>query len=361
MGNLPSFVGVRNICFQPVNNETFSPNLVIQMDNIQAAVFVVRCWCKRTGQMPHEFSVAVNNGKKGVEVIAEEMHRSSPLYIELLWERYKCKLVRLDFGAAASLAPQNESYEKDVIPVQGVRCSQSFGVQKNVYTTRKLKQLYEEKAEGTLERIRRKSRTAAAIEYERAKKELKYSHATRSEYGAKEIFGVGTRYARARDKYAIANRDMKDTELQTLLTEGVPFGSVMRGQTLTESDFIAARKLGVELPEGIITEDAAECLVDFWRRVVDEKRAEGRKLADRADNTADIESVVVESDTMRLPLNPQRKRRLKEAFVKAVKSEAKSVAAPIVSAVDMDALASTLKEICEVSVEVDGQITLKFN
>lgn len=353
LDNLPSFLGVRNICFKPLNNEQFEPYMVIEMDNIQAAAFIARCWCKRTGQMPHEFSIAVANKRGDIEVIVEEFHKSAPLYIELLWERYKCNIERLQFGAAVTISPKNKEYEDHVIPVQGVRCSQSFGTEKNVHTKRKIKQLYENKAAGTLERIRRQSRSAAAIEYERAKKELIYSHITRSEYGAKEIFGVGTRYQRARDKYMFSEKGVFDTQLEAMKADGVPFTAVLNSHRLTERDLRYAAALGVELPQGVLTEEAAAKLVRHWEEQSKlNKPANVEAAAEEDDNEVEVEAAAA-------PLNPQQKRRIKEAALKAAAAET-SWKYNKVTPLDVEAVISTLKEVCEVSVEADGQISLKF-
>lgn len=342
LDNLPSFVGVRNICFKPLANETFAPYIVIEMDNIQAAAFIARCWCKRTGQMPREFSIAVANKRGEVDVIVEEFHKSAPLYIELLWERYKCNIERLQFGAAVDIAPVNKEYASHVIPVQGVRCSQSFGTEKNVHTVRKIKKLYEEKARGTLERIRKQSRTAAAIEYERAKKALRYSLVTRSEYGAKEIFGVGSRYQRARDKYAYREHNVVDTYWQALQADGVPFTAVLHGDRLSERDIREAAALGVELPRGVITEEAARTIVDGMRTAAATKEVE------------------VEVEAAAAPINAQQKRRIKEAALNAASNDKNAWPNAKISPLDVEAVISTLKEICELSVEADGQISIKF-
>lgn len=350
LNNLPSFVGVRHICFKPLCDATFSPYIVLELDNIQAAAFVSRCWCKRTGQMPHSFSIAVEDKRGKVETLTEEMHKSSPLYIELLWERYKCNLIKLCFGAAVEIVKDNKAYIPHVIPVQGVRCSQSFGVEKNVHTRRKLKQLYEEKAQGTLERIRNMSRSAAAIEYERAKKALQYSHITRSEYGAKEIFGIGSRYQKARDKYAWACNRLNDTKAESLVAEGVPFASILRGDRLTEKDVKAAAALGVELANGVITEEAAHVLVVGIKEAVEAKAAAAVEALDD-----DIEPAARVAK-----LNAQQKRRLKEAAYSAAAADKNTWAGAKVNATDVEVVISTLKEFADVSVDADGQISIKF-
>ena len=350
LDNLPSFLGVRNICFKPLNNEHFEPYMVVEMDNIQAAAFIARCWCKRTGQMPREFSVAVTNKNDDIEIIVEDFHKSAPLYIELLWERYKCNIERLQFGAAVTISPKNKEYEAHVIPVQGVRCSQSFGTEKNIYTKRKIKQLYENKAAGTLERLRRQPRTAAAIEYESAKKALIYSHITRSEYGAKEIFGIGNRYQRARDKYIYSQCGVFDTQLEAMCADGVPFTAVMNSESLTEKDLRYTEALGVELPQWVITEEAAAKIVRYW----EEQSRINKPSVEEAEEEAEEEHVV--DDT---PLNSQQKRRIKEAALKAAATENNWKYNKITPMV-VEAVISKLKEVCEVSVEADGQISIKF-
>ena len=353
LNNLPSFLGVRHICFRPLNNEQFEPYMVIEMDNVQAAAFVARCWCKRSGQMPHKFTVAVANKRGEVDILCEELHKSSPLYIELLWERYKCNMLRLQFGAAVAIAPHNNEYEAHVIPVQGVRCSQSFGTEKNVHTLRKIKQLYESKAAGTLERIRRLSRSAAAVEYVRAKKGLLYSHLSRSEYGAKEIFGFGNRYQRARDKYMLRHGGVLDTQFEAMRADGVPFSAVLHGDRLTERDLRAAEALGVKLPLGVVTEEAAAKIVEHWADVC------------KANKPFDVEAEANDDETVAeiveaaAPLNPQQVRRIKEAAMKAA-ADPSTWKYNKVTPLDVEAVISTLRECCEVSVEADGQISIKF-
>ncbi len=337
LNNLPSFVGVRNICFRPLNNAMFEPYIVVELDNIQAAAFIARCWCRRTGQMPRTFSLCLAN-KDGEPVVVEEaLHKSSPLYIEVLWRRYQSNIVALQFGAAVSIAVENKEYEAHVLPVQGVRCSQSFGVEKNIHTVRKLKQLYENKAKGTLERLRRTSRIAAAVEYERAKKSLIYSHITRSEYGSKEIFGVGNRYQRARDKYAYSVPHLYDTQLQSLCDDGVFLRSALRSDKLTERDIKDAAALGVVINHGVVTKEVVL------------KNVEASCVVSKVDNEARVSN-----------LNAQQKRRLKEAAISTASNGANHWSDAVVKPADVEAVMSALKEIANISVEADGQINIKF-
>lgn len=335
LDNLPSFVGVRHICFRPLCNETFEPYIVVELDNIQAAAFVARCWCKRTGQMPREFSIATRSANNKPVVIVEEYHKSQPLYIELMWERYKCKLEKLTFGAAVSIEKTNKAFEAHVIPVQGVRCSQSFGTEKNIYTKRKIQKLYDSKAAGTLEALRRKrNRCEAKLEYERAKKALIYSHIHRSEYGAKEVFGIGSRYARARDKYM-----RLDTKAAAAEADGLSLGDIKDYNILYDRDKAKAEKLGATLSPDSVTIEQIE----------------------REDALLKAEVEVVEAPEVvePKPLNSQQKRRLKEAFAESFKTDSKQSWGNV-NAVDVEAVVSKLKEVCKVKVEANGQITIDF-
>lgn len=337
LNNLPSFVGVRNICFRPLNNAMFEPYMVVELDNIQAAAFIARCWCRRTGQMPRTFSLCLSNKNGDPFVVEEDLHKSSPLYIEVLWRRYQSNIVQLQFGAAVSIAVENKEFETHVFPVQGVRCSQSFGVEKNIHTVRKLKQLYENKANGTLERLRKTSRSAASLEYERAKKSLIYSHISRSEYGAKEIFGVGNRYQRARDKYAYSVPNLYDTQLQSLCDDGVLLRCALRTDKLTERDKENAATLGVVIDDGVITEEVAR------------KNVEASRIVSKVDKEARISN-----------LNAQQKRRLKEAAISTASNSTNHWSGAKVKPVDVEVVMSALKEIANISVEADGQINIKF-
>ena len=335
LDNLPSFVGVRHICFRPLCNETFEPYLVVELDNLQAAAFVARCWCKRTGQMPREFSIACRSTNNRPYVIVDEFHKSQPLYIELMWERYKCKLEKLTFGAAVSIEKQNKTFEAHVIPVQGVRCSQSFGKEKNVYTKRKIQKLYESKAAGTLEALRRKRNNCEAkLEYERAKKALIYSHVHRSEYGAKEIFGVGSRYTRARDKYIRV-----DAKAAAAIADGLRLGDIKHDHILTNEDVRTAQRLGATLPANYVTIEQLE-----------QQEAEAK---------VKVEVVEAEEVVEAKPLTHQRKRRLKEAFARSFNQESKQTW-DNVNAVDVEAVVAKLKEVAKVKVEANGQITIDF-
>lgn len=335
LDNLPSFVGVRHICFRPLCNETFEPYIVVELDNLQAAAFVARSWCKRTGQMPREFSIACRSANNKPYVIVEEFHKSQPLYIELMWERYKCKLEKLTFGAAVSIEKQNKTFEAHVIPVQGVRCSQSFGKEKNIYTRRKIQKLYESKAEGTLEALRRKrNKCEAKLEYERAKKALIYSHVHRSEYGAKEIFGVGSRYTRARDKYIRV-----DAKAAAAIADGLRLGDIKHDHILTDEDVRTAQRLGATLPANYVTIEQLE-----------QQEAEAK---------VKVEVVEAEEVVEAKPLTHQRKRRLKEAFARSFNEESTQTW-DNVNAVDVEAVITKLKEVAKVKVEANGQITIDF-
>ena len=241
------------------------------------------------------------------------------------------------FRAAVTIEKKNKAFEAHVIPVQGVRCSQSFGVEKNVYTKRKIQKLYESKAAGTLEALRRKrNKCEAKLEYERARKALIYSHVHRSEYGAKEVFGIGSRYARARDKYMCM-----DTKAKAAEADGLTFIDIKHDDVLTELDLIRAKSLGATLPADCVTIEQLE-----------------REEREESTPKAKVEEVEAE-EVVEKPMNSQQKRRLKEAFARSFETESKQTW-DNVNAVDVEAVVSKLKEVANVKVEANGQITIDF-
>ena len=264
MDNLPSFVGVRNICFKPLNTEDLLPYISVQLDNVQAAVFIVRSWCKRMGIFPHSVE-AVYGDKRGANRSFEiNTHKSTPFYIETLLNEYsdsRKQIKRLRFGAAATIELNEYNYAKHLYPVLGVRCSQRFGTHKNVHTMRKIKRLYEAKLNGTLEQLRRNANTSARsvarYEYEAAKAQLQIANITRSDYGAAKLFGCGNRYARARNKYAFFERErgagtLTQTQIESYIGDGLCTANLIEN-TFTNVDIAFAEKLGIELPTDAAT------------------------------------------------------------------------------------------------------------
>ena len=324
MDNLPSFVGVRNICFAPLNNGEFNPYICVELDNLQAAVFITRSWCKRTGQLPHLITFVKRKGQ-GVEAIEYETHKSSPLLIESLIQANYGSIIRLGFGGAVRFDFERPLYNMDMLPIQGTRVSQSFGSRCNVHTHRKIKRIYEAKHSGHLERLRRESsRSVAYIEYQEARSKLISSHIHRSQYGAAEIFGIGTRYARARDNYR------RDTYYDAARADGIGNPSEL---AYTPSDRQDAERLGVVLPPY-------------------EENFEQPKLL------VEVKHVEVLSKGQ----IAQRKRRYKEALKENLerKDTTTEPAWDICSHVEVADIVAKIKEVCDVEVEKNGQIVLKF-
>lgn len=376
LGNIPSFVGVRHVCFAAAATGDFMPYLCLEMDNIQAAAFIARNWCKRTGQLPHSICYAVEDKNKQTHAHHIEYHKASPFLIELYYNRYKCELLALKFGAAVEVLPKNKEYEKDVLPIQGVRCSQSFGKAANVHARRKLKEIYQAKAEGTLERLRKKNKTAAEIEYRRAKKELQYSHISRSEYGAKEIYHYHNRYVGARDKLAYEQRSFSHllpTDSAFIQAEtGLKQLTNYALNELHEVDVKAASRLGIELPANAITIEAVDRIAEKTRQLRRESREANQAAAIKIEQIRKLKGKLkdapftddkchVEIKDAKVTRNPQQRRRLKEAAINAASRDTNLWANANVTTYDVDAAISHLKSIAnEVEVSADGQITIKF-
>lgn len=331
LDNLPSFVGVRHICFSPLVNEVFSPYIVVELDNIQAAVFIARSWCKRTGQTPHNITYLVNKGEE-VEAIEIETHKSAPLLVESLLVSNYNTIKTLSFGAAARFSFDELPFSVDCYPVQGVRISQSFGCQQNVHTRKRIKELYEAKQAGYLERLRREqSKSVAYVEYQRRKKELQMSHIFRSEYGAAKVFGCGTRYERAREKY-VSSCLLHDAKTSALVADGVPV-SAQTEHRYTKRDKERAYELGVELLD--VVED----------------------IKPKTSNLVEVE----QHETLSNRQIAQQKRQLKKAILEGFKRKNdKKEEWANVNNVEVAAFIDKIKEVCEVDVEENGQIVLRF-
>lgn len=188
---LPAFLGTRDICVQfsasclrpkdvPYNELCLFdslPYLRITIDNVQVATFIVRAWCKRTGQMPLKYSVVTN--VKG-ELVGEEfdMVKSNPfMFHELL----KVKNVEaIQFGAVAELLNYECDRDIDFYNIPGVRCSQKFGTQINGYALRHIREHREWLQQGEIQRakVMRSKAHAASIQYlEEKKRKRQYCYA----------------------------------------------------------------------------------------------------------------------------------------------------------------------------------------
>lgn len=331
LNNLPSFVGVRNICFRPLVNCEFSPYIVVELDNIQAAVFVARSWCKRTGQTPHSINYLINKGAN-VEAVELETHKSTPLLIESIIVSNWKNINSLTFGSAVAFSFRELPFAAECYPVPGVRVSQSFGCHQNVHTGKRIKELYEAKQAGYLERLRREhSKSVAYIEFQRRKKELQISHIHRSEYGAAKVFGCGTRYERAREKY-VASLHLNDAKTEALAADGVPV-EAQSEHRYTRHDREIAETLGVELN------------VD-----IEEKKPTTSKRVE-----------VEQCTTLTNKQIAQRKRQLKKAIKESFErnnNQAKEWAD--IHPVEVAAFVDKIKQVCDVEVEANGQIVLRF-
>ncbi len=222
--NLPSFIGVRNICTKihaPSNTDPYisgdipdydcSPYLSLQMDNVQAAVFILRQFCKRSGQMPNQYTAVIKKGNS-ISSTVYDTHKSNPFLIETLCR--ESNIYRIAFGAVADINFTDYDFADDLLPIPYIRVSQKFGTPKSVHTVRKLKKIYELQNAAELERVRReRNKALARLEYRQAKAKLTAAHITRAYYGAYTYKGsVGNRYERARYRCALDAR--RDAELQ---------------------------------------------------------------------------------------------------------------------------------------------------
>lgn len=211
---LPAFLGCRDLCCKfssatLTESDVFGgtladfdtyPYLRLTMDNIQVAVFIIMSWCRRTGQLPRTYDVTyVNNGK--LYSTTYYIEKSNPYLFEKLMQEKHVESIK--FGAAAEIINAPTDRNEDLYNIPGIRVSQKFGHQLNVYAQRKIKEYREALQRGELKRLKvmrsaEHNRTAAKLEYNQHRARLQRSAMGFSNYGgyAYHTF-IGTRYARA--------------------------------------------------------------------------------------------------------------------------------------------------------------------
>lgn len=205
MDNLPPFLALRDVCvkfsaaairkedliFGQLIDYKCYPYLRITLDNIDVAVFIVRCWCRRLGMAPHEYQVVKAVGPQGKKRFSGDtfpLDKSNPYMFKYLLRDKSVTAVR--FGAAAEMINGPVDRNEDFYAIPGVRVSQKFGTQINVYTERNLSNLRRELQESEFERLRiMRSKThakaIARLEYDRARRRTIYAAITDSYYGRK--------------------------------------------------------------------------------------------------------------------------------------------------------------------------------
>lgn len=211
---LPAFLGCRDICVK-CSSATLSeldvfegiipdfdcfPYIRLTMDNIQVAVFIIMAWCNRTGQMPLEYNVVyVTNGK--LSTTSHYLNKSNPYLFEKLLELKNVHSIK--FGAVAEIVCHAVDRETDLYNIPGVRVSQKFGHQLNVYAMRKVVEVREALQRGEIKRMRnllseKHNKAVARLEYNERKAKLRKAGVSLSNYGGYTYYyHVGTRYCRA--------------------------------------------------------------------------------------------------------------------------------------------------------------------
>lgn len=147
-GNLPAFLGVRNICVRWSNVQLSNtaptsfddvrcyPYFRVFIDNAQVAAFIIARWCARTGQLPRDYSVVERSRQGKYTSYVEAMYKSSPFYVEVLLRNRDVEAVK--FGAAAEITKEvrDVDYTTDCIALAGVLCSRKFGCTMSVNAMR---------------------------------------------------------------------------------------------------------------------------------------------------------------------------------------------------------------------------------
>lgn len=211
---LPAFLGCRDLCCKfssvaltevdvyggTLANYDVYPYLRLSMDSIHVAVFIIMSWCRRTGQLPRTYDVTyVNNGK--LYSTTYYIEKSNPYLFEKLLQEKHVKSIK--FGAAAEIINAPTDRSEDLYNIPGVRVSQKFGHQINVYAQRKIKEYREALQRGELKRLKvmrnaEHNKAIAKLEYNQHKARLQRSAMGFSNYGGYSYHTfVGTRYARA--------------------------------------------------------------------------------------------------------------------------------------------------------------------
>ncbi len=165
LANLPSFLGVRNVCVKfsdvhlsatdyylnDVADEDCYPYLRITIDNYQVGAFILQKWCARIGQTPHQFQIIERKDK---ELIGynQDIYKCNPLLLESLCEIPT--IVRISFGCAAIIECEYTDPKKDLYNIPYVRVSSKFGKYINTHSVRNHKKRLADKMDDELLKVR---------------------------------------------------------------------------------------------------------------------------------------------------------------------------------------------------------------
>ena len=165
LSNLPSFLGVRNVCVKFCNihltetdyylndiaDEDCYPYLRIQIDNYQVGAFILQKWCARIGQTPHQYQIIERKDNQLIGY-TEDIYKCNPLLLESLCEIPT--IVRISFGCAAIIECEYTDPRKDLYNIPYVRVSSKFGKYLNTHAVRNHKKRIAEKMADELEKVR---------------------------------------------------------------------------------------------------------------------------------------------------------------------------------------------------------------
>lgn len=168
LSNLPSFLGVRNVCvnfsnaqhvntldyiLDDIDNEDCYPYLRLFIDNIQVAAFIVQRWCVRTGCAPHTYSI-IEHLEGELQSHDVECYKCNPFLIEHLCTNNAVHSIK--FGAAATIYCEYVDPRTDLYNIPYVRCSSKFGKKLNTYAVRNAKRRIAEKRDNQINKARSK-------------------------------------------------------------------------------------------------------------------------------------------------------------------------------------------------------------
>lgn len=230
--NLPAFLGVRDLCvscssvalnendvyFGVLADYNCYPYIRLLIDNVQVAVFIIMSWCRRTGQMPLTYSVTFVNKKEQLRTTSYDLNKSNPYLFEKLIELKDVHSI--SFGGAAEIYCSPVDRNTDLYNIPGVRVSQKFGHQLNVYAMRHIKEIRAELQKGEFEKLRilrsnEHKKALARLEYNQRRAEYVRSAVGLSWYGHYTYRGMfGNRYERCHNKAL----DIVDSKRQTTKT-----------------------------------------------------------------------------------------------------------------------------------------------
>lgn len=183
LANLPSFLGVRNVCVKfsdvhltatdyylnDVADEDCYPYLRITIDNYQVGAFILQKWCARIGQAPHQYQI-IERKEKQLVGYNQDIYKCNPLLLESLCEIPT--IVRISFGCAAIIECEYTDPKKDLYNIPSVRVSSKFGKYLNTHSVRNHKKRLAEKVENELLKVRNQIKRNLDMEaYIEARKE----------------------------------------------------------------------------------------------------------------------------------------------------------------------------------------------